>query len=609
MGLMQKAYETYEAHAALIGLQREGHAPLCPVSHIVQKAQIEITLDGNGGFVRATAVSKEQCQTIIPATEDSASRTSGEVPPPHPLCDKLCYLSSDNKKKYEAYITELTKWVQSPDSHPFLIPVLTYVKSGTILEDLEYAGLVQRKPNGTLAAGKIEGIEYSKCLVRWRVIGAEDTPACWENQSLFKSFQAYYMSQQDNAKTGLCMITGEHCVLAEKHDKGIVTANNGAKLISSNDDSGFTFRGRFTKASQAGTIGYIASQKAHKALRWVASDQGVIIGGRTFLCWNPHGHPVYRPVSPFPRKETGQKITPSDYRQIVWETLSGFRNQLPNEEGVVIAVFDAATTGRLSVTYYNELRGSDFYDRIQKWYESCCWDNGLFGVQFPTLRQIVACAYGTERTEKGKAIIVADEQILKAQVQRLLRCMIDQMPVPQDIVLALVQRASRLQNYDRKTTRYLLLVTACAVIRKYKNDRIKKEEWGMALDPQKQDRSYQFGRLLAVMEKVERDTYDSDEDREPNAIRMQSVFCVRPMYASRLIYERLTPYFSKLQPATRAFYRNLLSDIFAKISLFPEDGLNRPLEDSYLLGYALQRKALYTSNKKKDMEEKKDGSI
>ena len=54
----------------------------------------------------------------------------------------------------------------------------------------------------------------------------------------------------------------------------------------------------------------------------------------------------------------------------------------------------------------------------------------------------------------------------------------------------------------------------------------------MALDPGKQDRSYQFGRLLAVMEKAERDTYGTNENREPNAIRQMSVFCRRPMYVT-----------------------------------------------------------------------------
>ena len=66
--------------------------------------------------------------------------------------------------------------------------------------------------------------------------------------------------------------------------------------------------------------------------------------------------------------------------------------------------------------------------------------------------------------------------------------------------------------------RETVLFTACAVLRKYKYDWYK-EEWSMALEPQKKDVSYQYGRLLAVFEKLERDTYDPNEQREPNAIR------------------------------------------------------------------------------------------
>lgn len=61
----------------------------------------------------------------------------------------------------------------------------------------------------------------------------------------------------------------------------------------------------------------------------------------------------------------------------------------------------------------------------------------------------------------------------------------------------------------------------------------------MTLEPEKKDRSYQFGRLLAVLEKVERDTFGSDESREPNAIRQQSVFCQRPLYAANNIESQL----------------------------------------------------------------------
>lgn len=49
------------------------------------------------------------------------------------------------------------------------------------------------------------------------------------------------------------------------------------------------------------------------------------------------------------------------------------RDQLDNNDNIVIIGLDAATTGRLSITYYNELKGSDFYDRLTDWGQTCCW--------------------------------------------------------------------------------------------------------------------------------------------------------------------------------------------------------------------------------------------
>ena len=126
----------------------------------------------------------------------------------------------------------------------------------------------------------------------------------------------------------------------------------------------------------------------------------------------------------------------------------------------------------------------------------------------------------------------------------------------------------------------------------------------MALEPEKKDRSYQFGRLLAVMEKAERDTYDGSEGREPNAIRMQSVFCQRPMYAAGNLEKQLErAYFPRLKPGSRIWYKNLMGQIMEAISTFPEEDWNKPLEDSYLMGYYLQRSALYTKNTTNETEE------
>lgn len=50
------------------------------------------------------------------------------------------------------------------------------------------------------------------------------------------------------------------------------------------------------------------------------------------------------------------------------------------------------------------------------------------------------------------------------------------------------------------------------------------------LDKTSTDRSYLFGRLLAVADKLERDTFDMGEDRVTNAKRLWNMFSVRPYY-------------------------------------------------------------------------------
>jgi CRISPR-associated protein Csd1 len=260
----------------------------------------------------------------------------------------------------------------------------------------------------------------------------------------------------------------------------------------------------------------------------------------------------------------------------------------------VIAAFDAATTGRLSLTYYNELRGSDFLQRLHDWDSICCWWNGPFGIQSPALKQIALCAFGTQREEK----LVIDDRVLKQQLQRLVACRVDRAKFPYDIEQAVVHKASNLQIYDGNTRAQLLFV-ACAVIKKYRYD-TDKEEWEMALEPNKQDRSYQFGRLLAVLEKAERDTYQKDETREPNAIRRLSVFTQRPMETfSQLCTHIKTAYLPRLSPTSRAFYEKLIGEIVEQLSQITGEPLNASLEDTYLFGYYLQRNELYKSKKRR----------
>ena len=598
MSIWQRAVETYDCHRDQAGKQSTKYpVALTPIAHVIQNAQIEIILDEHGEFVQAKSVPKDDSKTIIPATEASAGRTSSACA--HPLSDQLFYIAPYGGNKYEMYLNQLRSWAESEFSHPKVRAILAYIERGTIVDDLADEKLIELDESGKPLS------KYDKDMIRWRVMNTGDNDACYKDTSLFDAFIGYHHTLQSTAQKGLCMISGNEDLIAKKHPCGIVAKDGRAKLISANDKSNFTYRGRFIEPQQALTVGHETSQKAHNALAWIIANQSIMIGGRTFVCWSPRGDAsLFKDsgtLTPSYSDEEEKKdfpVTPTDYKADLKKALSGWQDKLPAEDDIVIASFDAATTGRLSITYYNELKGSDFLNRLAFWKEHCYWSSGKFGYQSPSIWEIVKCAFGTEQNGK----LSVDDRVMREQAQRLFHSVIDKSPIPQDIVMALMHRASMPLAYDTKSNRMKILYNACAVIYAYRTV-TKKEEWEMALEKDKKDRSYQFGRLLAVMEKVERDAYDPEEKREPNAIRMQSVFCERPMYASRIIRDSLNPYLEKLKPRARIYYNNLIGEIFGHLSEFDEKSLNRQLEDSYLLGYYLQRSELYTKKESTNEEE------
>ncbi len=601
MGLLQMAYETYDkAEKDYAGRVRSDmREPLAPVSHAVTAAGVEITIDQDGRFVQADIVDKDNAKTVIPVTEESVGRTS--APCAHPLCDQIGYLNPRNSEKYKLYISQLKAWMESTYTHPMLKPIYEYVSRGNIVDDLLRSGCV--KP------GDSEGtVKDEKILVRWRIIGIGDESGnCWTNRNLQKAFSEWYLSTLDESNTIICSITGEESLPAKQHIKGIVALNGNAKLISSNDKTNYTYRGRFLDDSEAVSIGYIASQKAHNTLKWLIANQGVPFGGRTFVCWNPDMKPLPTPTGimrpPTEKKGSNPAFLLSDYKKSLRDALQGWETDLPVGSKAVIASFDAATSGRLSLNYYNELQASDFLERLAWWDETCCWVNGPYGIQSPPLYKVIQFAYGTLRSNRMEV----DDKVSRQIMMRLLSCRIDKGLMPSDIVKRLVDKCQSLELFaDDKEGGYLrstLLHCTCAVIRKHYIDHFK-EEWKMALEPEKKDRSYQYGRLLAVFEKMEKDTYQTGEGRETNAIRMQSIFVRRPLYASRMIYEQINrAYAPRLKEGRRTYYEKLIGQIMAVISDLPDSDQDKTLADTYILGYCLQKNELYASVKKEESNE------
>ncbi|MBP3923233.1 MAG: type I-C CRISPR-associated protein Cas8c/Csd1 [Ruminiclostridium sp.] len=619
MSWTEQLYRIYEQH---YGKTDDTEPTLLPVAHSTANAQIELTISENGDFISAEKIDKSDAVTIIPVTEDSGARSSGVAP--HPLMDKLIYIAkdypqlaegkkNDNTGYFKAYQELLTQWEKSDYNHPAVAAVSAYVKKGIVISDLVEAKVLETNENGKLNPDvKIAGIAQPDCFVRFRILYRNgNEPRTWADRTLQDAYISFNSTRM--GKTDLCYALGEELPVTYKHPSKIRNAGDKAKLISSNDESGFTYRGRFANKEQALSVSYEFSQKAHNALKWLIARQGIAVDNTlTLVVWESALKQVPDITTSFSdvfadlgfdfddtEQLYGDALV-SAYKDKLQKTLFGHSNRLdPNSETIIMAL-DSATTGRLSMPIYTALSTSEFYKSVCKWHDETAWIryNGkkkMQEVNSFSLSDIAECAFGTEQ---GKFISCKPE--VKRDVYiRLIPCVIEGRRIPQDIVNALVTRATSPQMYSERYNWRRVLEVTCGMIRKNKIEH--KEECSMALDKECRNRDYLFGRLLAVAEAAERSTYAKEEDRITNAMRFFNAFANRPSTGWDTIYKRLIPYFKKMENKNRIRYLSLIEEISAKMSR--EDFAdNTKLKPEFLHAYSCQLNDIYTPKSEKAEE-------
>ena len=240
------------------------------------------------------------------------------------------------------------------------------------------------------------------------------------------------------------MLTGENVPLTELHAKNIFPLQSGAKLVSANDKTEYTFRGTFVKnAEDLLTIGYEASQKSHNMLRWLLNNFGIIAGNEMFVYWNPNGRYV---PSPFEDRKEGEEII-SDRETLYRSIFESTEDSLSSTDCIVIAAFKAMTTGRLALAYYSETPGNDFVAKLEKWKESFTGAKWI-----PSIYMVSKYAYGSERNER----IEIESGIYTKKIEELLWCKLYGHPISESLKNALVTKASSPLKYKSlKNRRYI----------------------------------------------------------------------------------------------------------------------------------------------------------
>ena len=705
MSWLQRLYQTYELASQNEEIQAQ-ESSLMPYYHVNQNVQIIVTINDKGDFINAEVCRDgngkvKSSYLVIPATNDSANRTSGAVA--HPLSDKLQYVGKDffkystNKKDlYPLYEQELSTWCQSEYTHPKAQAVFNYVQKGTLVKDLLDTNVLIADPDDTSklaypeqasdypdsllsSLNKNKGVfDQGAAFIAWRVTATElgkqaehGVSETWRDESLFESWQQFYATL--DSTDGFCYITGRGSPLASKHPNRILRSATNAKLISANDLSSFTFLGRFTddeksiKAHglQGANISAVVTEKAHAALSWLLSRQGREEAGQAVVAWAISSKETLQPTEPLDQNvafevsdhtvsveediedssETFEEINANSFEEMENEddvqeditsnndsipsinhsnnlgqtfakhlnnTMQGYRQRLDKHDQISIITLEAATPGRMAVTYYHETIPDDYIDALECWYQQFSWyatykanntNERKLTIRAPIPKLIAQVAYGSRVSDALKKQVVS--QVLPCIVEGEAR------RFPWQLVDLCIKRACNplaLEHWEWEQA----LGVACALYRGYhlRQSDDEKRSYTVALQTDYNSRDYLYGRLLAVAEDIESlALYIAGEKRNTTAQRYMQQFANRPFTTWRNIELALKPYENRLK-SNRAGYLANMQDLLDQImSRFDVEDFNSDaaLSGEFLLGYHSQKMQIKLDKQqsKKAREDKK----
>jgi CRISPR-associated protein, csd1 family len=662
MSWMQKLYRTYES--ILEQGVTDDTEPLTPVGHTIQNAHIVIVIDGQGNFQTAR-VMPPKTVILLPATESSENRTSGEAP--HPLADKIQYVAKDyvdyggEKKAYfDGYLKQLKAWCESPFAHPKVQAVLNYVSKGRVVADLVEAGIFQLDSgNKVLNKWEAEGdappifsvlpktkgeIEFGSALVCWQVEIAGDVHSqTWMDKTIQQSWADYVASEK--AEKGFCLVQGKEAVISTMHPAKLRHTGDKAKLISSNDTAGYTFRGRFATAEEAASVSADVSAKAHSALRWLISRQGIRNGDQVTVAWAISGKPI-----PSPMKDISSEIdwdnldlstveNPDEFSsqasseqpsldwsvnigraaaQIIKKKLHGYQAELKAHEQISLIMLDSATPGRMALTYYQEFLPADYFANLDAWIDDFSWYQ-RYSIEQPNAKKsdkkktlwafVPPSPYSIAEAVYGKSL---SDTLKKQLYARLLPVIAGgtSVPIPEDLVRQSFQAACNpngCENWEWQRN----IGVACALYKGWRarhHDLSQRRTYPMSLDTQNRSRDYLYGRLLAVAENTESYAlYLAGEKRATTAERYMQRFAEHPFATWRNIELALKPYQERLRNNGKDTGAQAIGEI---MELFATDDFtcDDKLSGEFLLGYHCQkmeiarRIAELSANKSKTQE-------
>lgn len=361
----------------------------------------------------------------------------------------------------------------------------------------------------------------------------------------------------DNDKK-YCNISKEFTYCVKSH-RGIM---GNAKLISISNNKE-TYYGRFSTGDEVISIGYETSQNIYLMLKYFLENKNNSrwIGENSYLInWfsddisNSNGLQLTGGITTYDDEDLDLEEYEDESISLGGNTSKNLNNYLtgrdrfiPPESKFYVMIIDKISNGRVSIKYFRELYRSDLYKRVEAWYHSTKW--GFYSArqkeivqQSPSIYTIADYILGTETEEKNRTTVVCNNKKMRVKtIERLIPCIIDGKKIPLDLVNRMFNNLCKRSSYGK--TWSSIVQVGCSLLKKYKLDYKLKDEVKEMLEENNKDRSYLYGRLLAIYEKLEADTLYSGTNevgnRSTNAERLWTAYTKTPARTLMIWKKRL----------------------------------------------------------------------
>ena len=602
-----KSYD-YALENGLVDVHDGNSTILLPLYHTNMQSNgeniINILLDKQGNFLSANFLEKDEI-IIFPVTQDSIAR-SGKYPPSHPLVDKISYLIKDNERLHEMYVESFFNLIQgiSDDNvRNFLKAIKNFIFKDDFFEIIE-TYIQENEGKKIDIANTFLTFSISR-YISGRTVSVTDYVEL-HNQYID------YVESLDLPK-GICNISGEEQQLTSKH-RGLL---GNAKLISVSNNKE-NYQGRFSNGEDIISVGYKTSEKIHLMLKFLLENRNTNIRLREqqyLVNWfsddlannseidyvTPSTFSISGALSVFDNANNAKLTTEAN--ELIGNSFIKGKQRFSDASKYYVAILDKASNGRISLKYFRELSISQLYRNLQKWQNNYTWEyfeqkSKKVVCTIPSMGQMILSSYGIENNHK---LELNNDKFFKDQFQKIVMALIDGQKIPSNLEKAMEQNIKQRLKYEEKWN--TVMYTALAIFHNRNEEDLKN-----MLDENNTNRSYLFGRLLAVLERIEDATYATGKDgnkRVTNAQKFWTSYSNNPATYMQTLLTKTQYYEQTLLNSNYGLAQKLRKEKDKIITAIHDNylnskELNQPLDYHFIFGYYAENNYIFTKNESED---------